>query len=303
MFPSFFTRRSPNAAIGGLVAGGTANSVLFIGTGGVLDESTSFTYDDSTFRMTVGTGSGTSTGWTLGYYGASGYAGLWTTVSAPTSGNFVLASNNTDTLLNAPTGSGNLLFNFANTTKATIFGTTGAGITLAAGTATTDVNAFSLTQTWNAAVAFTMDKANATATSATNGSAVIDRQVNGGSLFRVEYYAANVTAAVGATATATNLIPAKAQLIGIATRITTELGASTGTTGYTVGDGTDADRWGTAAAVTVGTVTDQDSATADPSGYFNAANNVVLTATGGNFDGTGVIRVVAAVLTMQAPTS
>ena len=289
--------------IGQKIVGGTANSVLFIGSGGVLDESTSLTYNDSTFRLSVGTGSGASTGWTLGYYGSTGISALWSTAVTLNGDTYSLRTTTTDTFLNAPVSTGVLRFRFADIEKASISGTAGAGMTVAAGTATTDVNALSLTQTWNAAVAFTMDKANATATSATNGSAVIDRQVNGGSLFRVEYYAANVTAAVGATATATNLIPAKAQLIGIATRITTELGASTGTTGYTVGDGSDPDRWGTAAAVTVGTVTDQDQATADPSGYFNAANNVVLTATGGNFDGTGVIRVVAAVLTMQAPTS
>ena len=287
--------------IGQKIVGGTANSVLFIGSGGVLDESTSLTYDDTTFRLTAGTGSGTSAGITMGYSGASGYGGLWNTaVGTATSTNYMIRGNDTITDLNA---ANTLNLNIGNSIKMGFVGTAGAGSSITAGTATTNVNAQSFTQTWNGAVVFTADKGNVTLTSATNGSAVIDRQVNGGSLFRVEYYAANVTAAVGATATATNLIPAKAQLIGIATRITTELGASTGTTGYTVGDGSDPDRWGTAAAVTVGTVTDQDQATADPSGYFNAANNVVLTATGGNFDGTGVIRVVAAVLTMQAPTS
>ena len=290
--------------IGQKIVGGTANSVLFIGSGGVLDESTSLTYDDSAFRLTVGTGSGAATGLTFGNI-SSGIAGLVaTSVGAiDDSERFALLSQSGITTI-GPSGIGGIVRIRGGTdTKLSTSATAGAGPSITAGTATTDVNAQSFTQTWNGAVVFTADKGNVTLTSATNGSAVIDRQVTGGSLFRVEYYAANVTAAVGATATATNLIPAKAQLIGIATRITTELGASTGTTGYTVGDGSDPDRWGTAAAVTVGTVTDQDQATADPSGYFNAANNVVLTATGGNFDGTGVIRVVAAVLTMQAPTS
>ncbi len=179
----------------------------------------------------------------------------------------------------------------------------GAKLTVAAGTATTDVNAISHTQTWNGAVTFTADKGNVTVTSANNGSKLIDRQANGGSMFAITYYSANVTAAVGATATATNLIPAKCSLIGIATRVTTQLGASTGTTGYAVGDGTDPNRWGDITGVAVGTSSGQADATADPAGWFGAANNVVLTAAGGNFDGTGVIRVVASCRTMSAPTS
>ena len=290
--------------IGASVSGGTATRILYVDASGNLAGSANLVFDATNVRFTVGTGSGTSAGAVLGYAGSSGLGKLWGTHAAAGTTNYVLVWDNNSTSINAPSNAtaGQVAINIADVAKFTQAGTAGAGPSITMGTATTDVG-MSWTQTWNGAVAFNADKGNVTATSFTNGSAVLDRQVNGGSLFRIEYYAANVTAAVGATATATNLIPAKAQLIGIATRITTELGASTGTTGYTVGDGSDADRWGTAAAVTVGTVTDQDSATADPSGYFNSANNVVLTATGGNFDGTGVIRVVAAVLTMQAPTS
>jgi len=85
--------------------------------------------------------------------------------------------------------------------------------------------------------------------------------------------------------------------------VTTELGAGTGTTGYAVGDGVDANRWGDIVGTIAGTSSGQADATADPTGWFTAANNVVLTAAGGNFDGTGVIRVVASCATMSAPTS
>lgn len=298
----FIPSPSGKPRIGRAVIGGTATRVLFVGTGGVLDDAATLVFDEAAVRLTVGTGSGASAGLTLGNFGSNSAAIYATGVTVGAS-TYALYADGLGTVALNSSASGNVNLNRGALNVLQITPTAGAGPSITAGTATTDVNALSVTQTWNGAVSFTMDKANATATSATNGSAVIDRQVNGGSLFRVEYYAANVTAAAGATVTATNLIPAKAQLIGIATRITTQLGNGSGTTGYSVGDGSDADRWGVAGAVTVGTVTDQDSATADPSGYFNAANNVVLTATGGNFDGTGVIRVVAAVLTMQAPTS
>ena len=107
----------------------------------------------------------------------------------------------------------------------------------------------------------------------------------------VKHATTSVTAAVGATVTATSLIPAKANVLGVNTVVTTGLGTSTGTTGYAVGDGTDANRWGDVVGTAAGTDTDQTDATADPTGWFTAANNVVLTAAGGNFDGTGVILI------------
>lgn len=95
----------------------------------------------------------------------------------------------------------------------------------------------------------------------------------------------------GATVTASNLIPAKANVLGVNTIVTVALGTGGGTTGYAVGDGTDANRWGDVVGTAAGTDTDGNDATADPTGYFNAANNVVITAAGGNFNGTGSIFV------------
>jgi hypothetical protein len=96
----------------------------------------------------------------------------------------------------------------------------------------------------------------------------------------------------GATVTATNIIPARANLIGVNTKVTVALGTGGGTTGYQVGDGADADRWGNITGTSTNTDTDGNNATADPSGgWSTAARNVVLTANGGNFNGTGSIRV------------
>ncbi len=75
------------------------------------------------------------------------------------------------------------------------------------------------------------------------------------------------------------------------TKVTTGLGTSNGTTGYNVGDGTDADRWGAITGTTAGTASDNRDWTATTVQCFTAANDVVLTAVGGNFDGTGVIDV------------
>jgi len=103
----------------------------------------------------------------------------------------------------------------------------------------------------------------------------------------------------GATSTATSLIPAKAILIGVAVRVTT---AITGATTFTIGDGSDADRWGTGIAIAVDTVTSESDATADPSGWSATALSVVLTATGSNFTA-GVVRVTAFYHEYDGPTS
>lgn len=93
----------------------------------------------------------------------------------------------------------------------------------------------------------------------------------------------------GATTTATNLVPAGATLVGVATTTTTTI---TGATGYTVGDGSDADRFGDITGTAVGTHSGNANATADPTGWASAARSIVLTAKTSNFTG-GVVQVVA----------
>lgn len=102
----------------------------------------------------------------------------------------------------------------------------------------------------------------------------------------------NVT---GASVTATSLIPDGAFLIGVTTRVTTGLGTTNGTTGYTVGDGSDVDLWGAITGTAAGTGSHSaDFTAAGASGtLYTSAQNVVITATTGNFDGTGVIEVFA----------
>lgn len=119
---------------------------------------------------------------------------------------------------------------------------------------------------------------------------------------------ATLSAVNGATATATNLIPAGALLFGVTTRINTALGTSNGTTGYTVGDGTDSDLWGGVTLVISGAAT-QPGGGGSMTGYtatgavgvmYTTAQSVVITATGGNFNGTGEIEVVAHYMIVEA---
>lgn len=53
----------------------------------------------------IGTGSTTQAGWIVGYYGTSGYGGIWNTGVTPAGGNYALAANATDSILNGATSS------------------------------------------------------------------------------------------------------------------------------------------------------------------------------------------------------
>lgn len=102
-----------------------------------------------------------------------------------------------------------------------------------------------------------------------------------------------------ASFTLTGAIPAGVLLLGVTTRIDT---TCTTATGYTVGDGSDVDLWGVAAAVAAGTATGGAAFTAaGASGTFSTtARDVVVTASGGSFDGTGVITVCVHCIILEA---
>lgn len=91
----------------------------------------------------------------------------------------------------------------------------------------------------------------------------------------------------GATSATTNIIPAGATVEGIATTTTTTI---TGASGYQVGDGSDADRYGDITGTAVGTASGSTSYTADPRWWTAAARAVTLTAKTSNFTG-GVVQV------------
>jgi hypothetical protein len=90
-----------------------------------------------------------------------------------------------------------------------------------------------------------------------------------------------LSALSGASATTTGtFIPDGAVVVGVTTRVATLL---TGATGYTIGDGTDADRWGDITGTAVGTTSDNRDWTAATIECFTAGGNITLTAKTSNF--------------------
>jgi hypothetical protein len=100
---------------------------------------------------------------------------------------------------------------------------------------------------------------------------------------------ATLTNVSGASVTATALIPAGAVVMGVTSKVTTALGTTNSTTGYKIGTGADDDRWGAITGTAAGTTSDNRNWTAGTIECFPTATDVIVTATGGNFDATGVI--------------
>ena len=106
-----------------------------------------------------------------------------------------------------------------------------------------------------------------------------------------------LSALSGASATTTGtFIPDGAVVVGVTTRVTTLL---TGASGYTIGDGTDADRWGDITGTAIGTTSDNRDWTAGTIECFTAGGNITLTAKTANFTA-GAIEVCAFYLAGEA---
>jgi hypothetical protein len=104
------------------------------------------------------------------------------------------------------------------------------------------------------------------------------------------------TSSGASVATTTGFIPDGAVLVGLTTRVST---AITGATGYDIGDGSDADRWGANIGFALNTSSDNTNWTAGTIECFTAAQEVTLTAVGGNFTG-GAVVIVAHYLAGEA---
>ena len=152
-------------AIGEAVTSGTANSVLFLGAGPVLaQDNTNFAYNSTTNVLTVDGGVNAATTLPLAIGGTSVFTVAAASITAAQP--LLMGAN---AIRNATTG-GTLSFTAD---------TAGLGPLIAAGTATTDVNALSVTQTWNAAgVAFEGAKIAITDTASAAGALAF--QVLGG---------------------------------------------------------------------------------------------------------------------------
>lgn len=126
---------------------------------------------------------------------------------------------------------------------------------------------------------------------------------NGSIIYNVKVATTLLATTGGAgTQTATNLIPAASIVHGVVCRVTT---AVTGCTSFSVGDGTDADRWGAGILVAANTTsTPANFTTTNAAHIYTAATSVVLTAAGGGaVFSTGAVRIVVYYSTIDAPTS
>lgn len=108
------------------------------------------------------------------------------------------------------------------------------------------------------------------------------------------------TGGAGTVATTTTPIPASSLVFGVVTRVTTII-AGGGIASYSVGDGTDADRWGAGILVAANTVSGVHDFTTAPA-YYPHATNITLTANAGNFT-SGAIRISIYYMTMASLTS
>jgi hypothetical protein len=88
--------------------------------------------------------------------------------------------------------------------------------------------------------------------------------------------------------------------MGVTSKVTTALGTTNSTTGYKIGTAADDDRWGAITGTAAGTTSDNRDWTAGTIECFPAATDVIVTATGGNFDATGVIYLSVQYMTGQA---
>ena len=111
-----------------------------------------------------------------------------------------------------------------------------------------------------------------------------------------------VTTTAAATATATNLIPAGSMVVGVTCRNLLAVTGDAGFTGFSIGDGSDVDRWGANVTPSINETTDLTDITIASPVYYTAATSVVLTQVGGStFVADGAVRVTVHYVTLGAP--
>lgn len=189
-----------------------------------------------------------------------------------------------------------------------------ASVKGAASTITVDVGVFAASRTNGATnVGFFTDQAGGstnfavqctgTAQSYFGGDIITAGGATHGQALSIKHVEVSVNTSAGATVTASNLIPAASLVIGVTARVTTVI---TGPASWQIGDGTTANKWGNALALTAGTTTSIANflaAAASPT-YYLAATNVVLTAVGGGgaFTG-GAVRLTVHYISLTPATS
>jgi hypothetical protein len=208
-------------------SGLTAGQIPYPSSATALTDSANLTYSEASGpRLQVGSGSTTTQGWIFGYEGTnSGYSAMWRTGITPSASNYAIRYTNGALALNAEGagGSVDLSVNNATVVYCDSVGlhsrTAGKGIVIPAGTATTDVNALSVTQTWNAAgVAFTGWRFTITDTASAAGALAM--QILGGASGTTSLFKVTKGGKVDAPAYAVNGTDGLASFNGAVTNIT-----------------------------------------------------------------------------------
>ena len=133
------------------------------------------------------------------------------------------------------------------------------------------------------------------------GAGEIDVTSASGALLGIRTVEATSAAMSGATVTVgTNIIPAGSYVLGVTVRVMTLVACGSST--FQVGDGTDADAWGSAIAVAAGTASASANFNITAPAFYAAATNVVLTANGTAFTA-GVVKVAVHYITLTGPTA
>jgi len=161
-------------ASGGVVLGG--------GAGAAPATDTNLTFDAANKRLSVGSGSGTSSGLHLGYSLTSGFGAIWSTAVTPASNNYglLIGQNQTNLNLSGPSAVFNIYSSNEGVQKLGWTMTAGRGPTIIGGTATTDVPALEVTRTNNNAAVATGVKFAFTDT--TSAAGFLPFQVLGGAI-------------------------------------------------------------------------------------------------------------------------
>lgn len=126
---------------------------------------------------------------------------------------------------------------------------------------------------------------------------------DGGLTSYVDTCVTETTDSGAGTETITGVIPAGAVLQSLSCRVDTVI-AGAGASTFSLGDGTDADLYGTALAFAAGTTVDTSDFTASPAtqAWSASAGDLTMTANAGQFD-SGAITCCSKSITSTAPTS
>jgi hypothetical protein len=109
-----------------------------------------------------------------------------------------------------------------------------------------------------------------------------------------------ITASGTATQDVSNFIPAGVMVVGLTARVTTAIG---GGVSLSVGETGSANLWLNAMGVTLNATGDLTKTTSTTPKIYPAATTVRLTSNGGNFNGTGKVRLTVHYISLEAPAS